>query len=125
SVTVAGDTELLSTSQQIALLNIVQEALSNIREHARASAVQITVSVDRDGVKARIVDNGEGFELESTLVRAGREGRMGLIAINERVRLLGGQCQIDSRPGGPTVVSVALERWTPLQAAPRDRRASA
>jgi signal transduction histidine kinase len=117
SVAVAGDLELLSASQQIALLNIIGEALSNIREHSRASAVQIAVSVDRDGVKATVSDDGEGFELEPTLMRAAREGRIGLIAMNERVRLLGGQCRIDSRPGGPTVVSVALEPWAPPQSA--------
>lgn len=125
SVAVAGDTELLSTSQQIALLNIIQEALSNIREHARAGAVQIAVSVDRDGVKATVSDDGQGFELEPTLMRAAREGRIGLIAMNERVRLLGGRCRIDSHPGGPTVVSVALERWMPLQAAAQGGRVSA
>jgi signal transduction histidine kinase len=61
-----------------------------------------------------VVDNGDGFDLESTLIRAARQGRLGLVAMHERVRLLGGQCRIDSRPGGPTVVSVALERWGPL-----------
>jgi signal transduction histidine kinase len=47
-------------------------------------------------------------------MRAARRGRLGLIAMHERVRLLGGQCRIDSRPGGPTVISVALDRWEPL-----------
>jgi len=125
AVTVAGDTESMSTSQQIALLNIIQEALSNIREHAKASAVQIRVCVDDVGVQAKVVDDGRGFDLESTLMGAARQGRIGLLAMNERVRLLGGQCRIDSRPGGPTTVSVALERWLPLQASPQPSRASA
>ena len=38
----------------------------------------------------------------------------GLVAMHERARLLGGQCRIESSPGGPTVVSVSLERWEPL-----------
>ena len=124
-VAVAGETDTLSTSQQIALLNIIQEALSNIREHARASAVQIRVCVDHDGVYAKVVDDGRGFELESTLMRAAREGRIGLLAMNERVRLLGGRCRIDSRPGGPTTVSVALQRWLPLSAGAQLSGASA
>jgi signal transduction histidine kinase len=104
----------LSASQQIALLNIIHEALTNTREHSDATEVEIVVSVDTDGVKAHIIDNGRGFDLEPTLIRAAREGRLGLVAMHERVRLLGGQCQIDSQPGGPTVISVALERWEPL-----------
>jgi nitrate/nitrite-specific signal transduction histidine kinase len=117
-LTLAGEMNLLSTSQQIALLNIIQEALSNIREHANATTVAITVSADADGVEAKVIDNGLGFVLESTLMRAAREGRIGLLAMHERVRLLGGQCRIESRPGGPTVVWVKLERWLPLPAEP-------
>ena len=125
AMAVAGDTEALSTSQQIALLNIIQEALSNIREHAQASTVQIRVSVDHDGVRAKVVDDGRGFELEPTVMRAAREGRIGLLAMNERVRLLGGICRIDSRPGGPTTVSVALQPWLPLHAQAHSNSASA
>jgi two-component system nitrate/nitrite sensor histidine kinase NarX len=124
-LTLAGDMSLLSTSQQIALLNIIQEALSNIREHAHATKVQIVVSSSRDGLEAKVVDNGRGFDLESTLMRAAREGRIGLLAMNERVRLLGGGCRIDSRRGGPTIVSVSLEPWLPLQSQAQLRQASA
>ena len=113
-LTLDGDLRLLSVSQQIALLNIVQEALTNIREHSNATKVEIAVSVNANGVEAQVIDNGRGFDLERTLIRAAREGRLGLVAIHERVRLLGGRCRIDSRPGGPTIISVALERWGPL-----------
>jgi signal transduction histidine kinase len=112
-LTLRGDMGVLSTSQQIALLNIVQEALSNVREHADASSVEVAVSADPHGIEARISDDGRGFDLEATLMRTAREGRIGLLATNERVRLLGGRCRIDSRPGGPTVVTVTLERWLP------------
>lgn len=127
-VTLAGNMKLLSTSQQIALLNIVQEALSNIREHAQATAVSVSLSARVDGIEAKVQDNGRGFEIEPTLTRAAREGRIGLLAMNERVRLLGGHCRIDSRAGGPTIVSVALDRWLPPQSkpgVPRKRRRAA
>ena len=113
-LTLEGDTRLLSASQRIALLNIVHEALTNIREHSEATEVEIAVSINEKGVEAQVTDNGQGFDPESTLMRAARRGRLGLVAIHERVRLLGGQCRIDSRIGGPTVVWVALERWEPL-----------
>jgi len=109
-----GELGQLSASQQIALLNIVHEALANVREHSDAKKVEIAVSANAEGVEAQVIDDGQGFDLEPTLIRAAREGRLGLVAMHERVRLLGGQCRIDSRPGGPTVVSVALERWEPL-----------
>jgi signal transduction histidine kinase len=120
-----GEPGLLSASQQLALLNIIHEALTNIREHSDATEVDIDVSMKTDGVTARVVDNGAGFDLEPTLIRAAREGRLGLIAMHERVRLLGGQYRIDSRPGGPTVIAVALEPWEPLVPEAQLRRASA
>jgi signal transduction histidine kinase len=113
-VALEGDMTLLSGSQQIALLNVIHEALTNIREHSDATRVAITVSASEAGIEAHVTDNGRGFDVESTLVRAARKGRLGLIAMHERVRLLGGQCRIESRPGGPTAISVALERWEPL-----------
>lgn len=124
-LTLEGDMALLSASQQIALLNIVHEALANIREHSKATEAAVLVSVNAGGVEAQISDNGCGFDLEPTLIRVARKGRLGLVAMHERVRLLGGQCRIDSRPGGPTVVSVALERWEPLMNDAQLRRISA
>jgi signal transduction histidine kinase len=113
-VIVDGDASTMSASQQIALLNISQEALSNIREHSQATKVKIVVSANEEGVEAQVVDNGQGFDPEQTLIRSARAGHLGLVAMHERARLLGGQCRIDSRPGGPTVVSVSLERWEPV-----------
>jgi signal transduction histidine kinase len=124
-LTLDGDMALISGSQQIALLNIVHEALTNVREHSKATEVEVAVSVNAEGVEAQIADNGRGFDLEATLIRAAHKGRLGLVAMHERVRLLGGQCRIDSRPGGPTVVSVALKRWEPLAQDAQPGRVSA
>jgi signal transduction histidine kinase len=62
-----------------------------------------------------IEDNGRGFDLERTLARARRRGRIGLSGIEERARLLGGTCTIKSRPGGPTSVAIDLPRWRPAR----------
>ncbi len=101
----------LSESQQIALLALVQEALSNVRKHGHASSVRISIAPDADGIRAQISDDGRGFDPETTVARAARAGRLGLVGMHERVRMLGGKTRIDSRPGGPTVVSAVLPRW--------------
>jgi signal transduction histidine kinase len=106
-----GDFSTLSDSQQITLLALVREALSNAREHAQASRVTIAVSASSAGVRAEIADDGRGFEPEATLVSAAREGHLGLVGMHERVRLLGGRTQIESRRGGPTIISVRLPAW--------------
>ena len=93
----------------------VREALSNIRKHSDAQAVRITIDSDEHGVRAEIRDDGRGFDTESTLVRAARAGRLGLVGMHERVRMLGGRTDITSRPGGPTVISATLPRWPTVQ----------
>jgi signal transduction histidine kinase len=103
-----GDLADLTDSQHITLLAVIREALNNIREHSDGENVSIVVSRDRDGVIASVTDDGQGFDPERALVKAAREGHLGLVGMHERVRMLGGKTQIDSRPGGPTVISVIL-----------------
>jgi signal transduction histidine kinase len=113
-VHLSGDLDALTGSQRIALIRIVQQALNNVREHSGASEVLLSVVRTRDRVQAEILDNGRGFEVERTLVRAGRRGRLGLIGMSERALLLGGVLDVRSRPGGPTCVSVTLPEWRPF-----------
>ena len=103
-----GDLAHLSDSHSITLLALIREALNNIREHSRATRVAITVSSDPDGVGATVFDDGRGFDPEEELIRAARGGHLGLVGMHERVRVLGGVTRIESRPGGPTVISVSL-----------------
>lgn len=107
-----GDLSRLSDSQQIALLALIREALSNVRKHSDATSVTITVAAERTGVVAEITDDGTGFEPETTLVRAARAGHLGLVGMHERVRMLGGRTQIESRPGGPTIIRATLPAWS-------------
>ena len=113
-VELRGDFETLTASQRIALIRIVQEALTNAREHSGADEVRISIVTGRDSVQAEITDNGRGFDVEQTLLAAARRGRLGLVGMSERVRLLGGCFDVESRPGQSTVVSATLPRWRPL-----------
>jgi signal transduction histidine kinase len=107
----SGPLDELTDSQQIALLSLIRESLSNIRKHAEAGQVQIMIDAGNDGVRVEIRDDGKGFEPEDTLVAAARAGRLGLVGMHERVRMLGGVTQIESRPGGGTVISATLPAW--------------
>jgi signal transduction histidine kinase len=113
---VAGDFGAMTQSQKIALVRVLQEALTNIREHSNASAVDVEVIGSRSSVDLQIRDDGDGFEVTRTLQDAAQRGRLGLVGSSERVRLLGGSFDISSRPGGPTTVMLTLPRWQPLAA---------
>lgn len=106
-----GQFDGITDSQRIALVRILQECLSNAREHSAASELLVKVSSTKSYIKASVTDNGRGFDVEATLLEAARRGRLGLVGVHERARLLGGTCEVTSGPGGPTTVSVCLSRW--------------
>jgi signal transduction histidine kinase len=106
-----GDLTQLNGSRQIALLSLVREALSNIRKHSDAESVRIVITPVDGSVTVEVSDDGSGFDPDATLARASRAGRLGLVGMHERVRMLGGRTQIESQPGGPTIVSATLPPW--------------
>ena len=107
-VNLSGELAGLTDSQQITLLALIREGLNNVQKHSHAERVAITIAAHERGVDALLTDDGRGFDPETTLVQAAREGHLGVVGIHERVRMLGGHARIESRPGGPTVISVSL-----------------
>jgi signal transduction histidine kinase len=113
TLAVSGTLDDLTRSQRIAVLRIVQEALTNVREHSGATVVEVSVTEEPEHIRVGIVDNGRGFDPQAALSQAERQGRLGLVGMGERVRLLGGSFSIESAPGGPTGVTALVPRWRP------------
>jgi signal transduction histidine kinase len=111
---IRGDPDSLSSAQRITVFRAIQEAMANVREHSGASSVDVRVRARRSAIEVRIADDGMGFEVERALAKAAQRGRLGLVGIAERVRMLGGTFQVESRPGGPTSLKFTLPRWEPL-----------
>lgn len=109
----SGDLEALTASQAIALLRVVQEALANVEAHSGARSTRVVVSAGTEELRAEVTDDGKGFAVEPTLVQAARGGRLGLVGMSERVRLLEGRLDVESKPGGPTRIAAAIPRWRP------------
>lgn len=85
----------------------VQEALTNVSRHARASTCRVTVHWDDRAVHLTIDDDGIGFDVAGTDSAGTRRG-LGLISIRERVSQAGGRVVIDSRIGHGTLLKVVL-----------------
>ena len=124
SVVIEGNVDDLTDTQRITLYRIVQEALSNICDHSQATEVSVALRVLRSHIELEIVDDGVGFDVDAALMEAARRGRIGLLGMIERVRLIGGDLQIRSGPGGPTKLQVKLAHWRPGTAAPTPLRAA-
>lgn len=82
------------------LYRLVQEALTNVHKHAQADSVSLIVERRNDHVQAIVEDNGLGFEVEATWPAPGKERRLGLLGMRERVELIGGTLNVESTAGG-------------------------
>lgn len=88
----------------IAYFRILQESLSNILQHARASLVRVELRQQGGMLSMVISDNGVGLHARSR----NKTGSFGLVGIEERISLLGGHCSISGSPNAGTVVNVAV-----------------
>ena len=106
---VTGEPRQLPPASEECLLRVTQEALANIRKHADASRVTVTVSFLDDDVALDVRDDGVGFE-PAILVSTGDglTGGMGLRLMLERVEQIGGTRAIESNTGEGTSVVVQL-----------------
>ena len=100
------DLQLDSHSQAVAIRSVLREALTNVAKHAGARRVQIRVETGAAGILLEIEDDGAGFDPATV-----RSDALGLYGMTSRVDLLGGEFDILSRPGGPTVVTARFRRW--------------
>lgn len=97
-----GALSAVTPTLQHATLRIAQEALTNVRRHARAQLVRLRVEVDDDALRLHVEDDGQGAECKPT--------GWGLEGIRERVSHLGGECEFGPSPQGGFFVHVRLPR---------------
>jgi signal transduction histidine kinase len=106
---VTGAQRPLPTPVEVALLRVAQEALANVRRHAKASRVTVTLSYMEDVAVLDVQDDGVGFDVRACHPAApGQEGGFGLEAMRQRVARLGGTLAIESAPGSGTTLVVKL-----------------
>jgi len=71
----------------------------------------VTLRDDADGISMAIRDDGRGFDADTAVPAEGSNRGVGLVGMRERLRLLGGELELQTAPGGPTIVSAKLPRW--------------
>ena len=87
---------------------VAQEALTNIIRHAQAHAVDVELSAANGTLQLVVRDDGRGFDVPAARRRAAHGGSQGLLSMQERVALAGGDLEIDSAPGRGTTVRARL-----------------
>jgi signal transduction histidine kinase len=101
----------LQTSAELQIVRIIQESLTNVRKHARATTVRVDVHKRNDQLVVSVRDDGLGFNPEVST--RGEFPKFGLTTMRERAASIRGSLEIDSAPGAGTTVRFAM----PLAAA--------
>jgi PAS domain S-box-containing protein len=102
-VHIEDDNIQLDEAPAIALFRIVQESLTNVARHAKASLVDVTLRREASGYVMKVKDNGSGFDASKR-----KADSFGLVGIRERALILGGSVDIDSHPGKGTEIVVRI-----------------
>jgi signal transduction histidine kinase len=102
SFDLSGTVRPLPMATEVMLLRVCQEALSNVRKHARARSAAVRLRYDQDAVRLEVSDDGAGFD------PADVSGGFGLRGMRSRVAELGGTLTLDSTPGQGTQVNATV-----------------
>ncbi|HAP32704.1 MAG TPA: hypothetical protein DCQ14_06610 [Firmicutes bacterium] len=106
-LSIQGKGENLNSRIEITLFRILQEALTNVLKHAKASIVKVELTNGDDIVSLIVQDNGSGMDA-ALLSTDHYPQRLGLAGIQERALLLSGTCKIESWPGKGTRISITI-----------------
>jgi PAS domain S-box-containing protein len=99
---------LFSNESQIRIYRILQEALTNVGKHAQAKHVSVMIKEDESGVSFALEDDGRGFDYEQAVTRDVTEKGLGLVSMEERVRMLGGSLDLRSQEGKGTRITFTI-----------------
>lgn len=99
--------EILTYDQKIAVYRIVQECLTNAARYAKAARIDVTLRCQADEVFLEVRDDGTGFDVSRQDADTGT-AHTGIIGMKERVKVLNGQFEIESRIGGGTRIGVTI-----------------
>jgi two-component system sensor histidine kinase UhpB len=100
--------QLFPSEAQIMIYRIFQECLTNISKHAGATEVSIAVKEKDSLISLVFEDNGAGFDPSQASARRASGRGLGLAALDERARMLGGTLKIRSQPGSGTRVTCVI-----------------
>lgn len=98
----------LSTEKEGVIFTIIEEAVGNARKYASEGIIEIHLVSNDDRVIAAVIDHGQGFDVEAVKASYDQRGSLGLLNMEERAQMVGGQCKIQSAKGQGTTVIIEV-----------------
>lgn len=103
----SADAENLGSDQKTVLFRVAQESLTNVAKHARARRVHVDIRRIGGGICLEVKDDGQSFQEKPETSNHG-VGRLGLLGMQERARLVNGTLTIRAQPGKGTTIRVVI-----------------
>ena len=109
-IEVRGDNDLMNLPPEVEItaFRVAQEAVTNVIRHASASRVVVTIAHRSGKLEIGVVDDGRGFDVRATMEALSTGKALGLLGMQERARMLGGEFRIEATPGQGTSVRVVV-----------------
>jgi PAS domain S-box-containing protein len=108
--TISGEKYRLVPEKELTVFRICQEVMSNIRRHSKATSVEVSVDYGSDALTIILSDNGQGFKMPERTSDLAASGRLGIIGMRERARLIGGTLIVQSDYGSGTTVTLRIPK---------------
>jgi signal transduction histidine kinase len=105
---ISGSRRRLSPEIELTVFRIAQEVMNNARRHSQASEVGMTLDFGADALTLVISDNGRGFNIPDRTSDLALSGKLGIIGMRERARLVGGTLIVQSEPGAGTAIILRI-----------------
>ena len=109
SVQTSGELKRLDEEPEVVLYRIVQEALRNVEKHAGATEANVMAAFAEGRLELEVVDDDKGFSVPGPIEKLAQSGKLGLLGMLERAKLVGATLSIDSDPGAGTRIRVDIE----------------
>ena len=107
-VIINGNRRRLTSEKELTAFRVAQEALNNVRKHSKASSVEVIIDFGDDALTIQISDNGQGFKMPERASDLVPSGKLGIMGMRERARLVDGIMIIQSDIGIGTNVTLRL-----------------
>ncbi len=100
--------EFLDPEEELSLFRWIQGAIGNVIEHSQAQEMEVQIKQQQAKLMLRVRDNGQGFDSDALPQMRERGRGYGLLNMKERIKLIGGACSVQSKPGQGTTATAYL-----------------
>ncbi len=98
--------------KELSVFRVLQESINNALKHSKADKIDVILNVDNNLLFVNVNDNGEGFDVDEVMDK--NSSGIGLLSLSQRINMIGGKLNIDSKPSHGTIITIAIYLEEPI-----------